>query len=139
MSQPGLCFVDTNILLYSFDKRVPAKQQRALELIEALGRAQRAVISTQVLIELFNNLTRKFKAQRHTASLMVSAFCHWHIVDSDMQLVMKAMARSAEQQVSIFDAMIIEAALRSGAATLYSEDMQHGQRFGPLTITNPFA
>ena len=29
-------------------------------------------------------------------------------------------------------------ALRSGATTLYSEDMQHGRRFGSLTITNPF-
>lgn len=138
MTSDGLCFFDTNVLLYSFDNRYPHKQQQALTLVGTLGHKKQAVISTQVLIELFTHLTRKFKAERKTASLMVSSFCHWPVIDSDMQLVLRAMARSTEHQTSIFDAMIVEAALRSGATTLYSEDMQHGRRFGSLTITNPF-
>jgi predicted nucleic acid-binding protein len=40
---------------------------------------------------------------------------------------------------SIFDSLIIAAALHSGASTLYSEDMQDGQVIEGLTIRNPFA
>ena len=37
-----------------------------------------------------------------------------------------------------FDALVVQAALTSNAATLYSEDMQHGRQFGALTVVNPF-
>jgi predicted nucleic acid-binding protein len=40
---------------------------------------------------------------------------------------------------SVYDSMIIAAALQAKCQTLYSEDMQHGQRIGGLTIRNPFA
>ena len=39
---------------------------------------------------------------------------------------------------SIFDSLIIAAALHSGARTLYSEDMRDGQTIEGLTIRNPF-
>jgi predicted nucleic acid-binding protein len=41
-------------------------------------------------------------------------------------------------QVQWWDALIIEAALRANAEVLYSEDLQHGQRFGALAVVNPF-
>lgn len=132
------CFLDTNVLLYAFDDRQADKQAVARRMIEDLGRRRAAALSTQVLIELFHNLTRKFNVTRKTASLMVSAFCEWQVVESDTHLVLRAMARATEHQMSIWDAMIVEAALRCGADTLYSEDMQHGQRMGSLTIVNPF-
>ena len=53
-------------------------------------------------------------------------------------VILKAMARSAETQLSIWDCMIVEAALIGGAPTLYSEDFTHGQQFGPLQVVNPF-
>ena len=40
--------------------------------------------------------------------------------------------------IAIWDAMVIEAALRSGAATLYTEDLNAGQRYAGLTVVNPF-
>jgi predicted nucleic acid-binding protein len=40
---------------------------------------------------------------------------------------------------SIYDSGIVAAAAGAGCTTLYSEDLQDGQRIGPdLTITNPF-
>jgi predicted nucleic acid-binding protein len=39
----------------------------------------------------------------------------------------------------IHDSMIVAAAVEAGCATLFSEDMQHGQRIERLTIRNPFA
>jgi predicted nucleic acid-binding protein len=40
---------------------------------------------------------------------------------------------------SIFDSLIIAAALSAGAKTLYSEDMRDGQAIDGLTIRNPFS
>lgn len=39
--------------------------------------------------------------------------------------------------LSFWDALIVQAALEGGCRTLLSEDMQHGCRFGELTIENP--
>ena len=139
MTVSDRCFLDTNVLLYAFDDNQPTKQAIARKLIERLGREHKAVLSTQVLIELFQNLVRKFKVAAPTASLMTAAFCEWPVIDSDNALVLKAMARASENGLAIWDAMVVEAALRAGVGTLYSEDMQHGQRFGSLVLLNPFA
>ena len=40
---------------------------------------------------------------------------------------------------SIFDSLIIAAALHAGASTLYTEDMRDGQAIDGLTIRNPFS
>jgi predicted nucleic acid-binding protein len=51
-----------------------------------------------------------------------------------------AKSISRNHQLRIFDAQIVAVALVSGATTLWSEDMQHGQVFEKrLTIKNPFA
>lgn len=133
-----LCFLDTNILLYAIDDRTPTHQTIALQLIESLAQSKNGVLSTQVLLEFNANLTGKFRVSRNTAALMTAAYADWTVIESDLTLVLRATARSVQQNHSIWDAMIIEAAIRAGAMTLYSEDMQHGQRFDSLTIVNPF-
>jgi predicted nucleic acid-binding protein len=131
-------FVDTSILVCAIDASDPSKQAVATELITNLSHARTAALSTQVLLEYTHTLTHQFKVSKKTAGLMAAAFAQWQLETSDQDLVMHALARSAESDTSIWDAMIIEAALRSGAQTLYSEDFSHGQRFGRLQVMNPF-
>ena len=134
----ALSFVDTNVLLYGIDSSDLRKQRIAVDLIEQLGRSKTGVLSTQVLLEFASNLTRKFKVSRTNASVLASAYTQWQIVASDVPLILQALARSAENKLSIWDAMVVEAAVRAEAQTLYTEDLTHGQRFGPLTVVNPF-
>jgi hypothetical protein len=72
------------------------------------------------------------------AKTLVMAYTHWTVVPSDVALVTNAIEKSLQHQLSIWDAMVIEAALRGGAQTLYTEDLNHGQRFESLTLVNPF-
>ncbi len=132
-------FVDTNVLLYSLDPRDPRKQAIAAELVRALSIEGRAMVSTQVLIELFSNLHRKLNISRERAAVFCYALTDWEVVPSDLPLVMKAMARSAHSRMSIWDCLIVEAALFGGAQVLYSEDFSDGQQFGALRVVNPFA
>ena len=80
MTSGERCFFDTNVLLYAFDDTQPTKQAIARKLIERLGRERKAVLSTQVLIELFHNLVRRFKVhvrgvvlEAHAAAVTVIA------------------------------------------------------------------
>lgn len=134
----GLCFVDTNVLLYAVDDRHPAKRDRAQDLLAHLHRNRLGVVSTQVMLELAHNLVRKFKVSKTTAAMMTSAYAQWPVIPADAQLVLKALARSAESQLSVWDAMVVEAAILSGAQALLTEDLTHGQSFGPLAVFNPF-
>ena len=131
-------FFDTNMLVYCTDTTAPEKLLRARGLVAQSAEEGEAVVSTQVLIELFHTLTRKQKMPPGAAKALTAAYAAWSVVDSDVTLVEGAMERSIRNRLSIWDAMVIEAALRAGARTLYSEDLTHGQRFDTLTVINPF-
>ena len=132
-------FFDTNILVYCTDTTAPEKQAIARALVSQASASGDAMVSTQVLIELFNVLTRKQHMPSTHAKVLVTAYTGWAVVPSDVSLVTAAIEKSIQHQLSIWDSMVIEAALRGGAQTLLTEDMSHGQRFGSLTVVNPFA
>lgn len=131
-------FFDTNVLVYCTDATAPQKQAIARALVAEASTAGDAVLSTQVLIELFNVLTRKQRMPPAQAKALTLAYANLTVVHSDVTLVTAAMEKSIQFQLSIWDAMVIEAATRSGAHTLYTEDLTHGQRFDALTVVNPF-
>ena len=57
----ALCFVDTNVLVYSRDASEPDKQPRAHEWLTALWRHRCGRTSIQVLNEYYVTVTRKLK------------------------------------------------------------------------------
>ncbi len=131
-------FFDTNVLVYCTDTTAPDKQRRARRLVAQSTTAGDAVLSTQVLIEVFNTLTRKQKMPVAAAQALTFAYTAWPVIASNLALVCAAMDRSRQDQLSIWDAMVVEAALLAGAETLYTEDLNPGQRFGALRVVNPF-
>jgi predicted nucleic acid-binding protein len=40
--------------------------------------------------------------------------------------------------LSFYDALVVAAAADAGCRVLLTEDMQHGRKFGGVTIQNPF-
>jgi predicted nucleic acid-binding protein len=133
-----LVFFDTNVLVYCTDSSAEKKQATARALVSKASESGKAVLSTQVLIELFNIVTRKQSMPTENAQALILAYTLWPVVQSDAQLVTEAIAKTIKYQLSIWDAMVVEAALRADANVLYTEDLQHGQRFDGLTVVNPF-
>ena len=131
-------FFDTNVLVYCTDASAPHKQSTARQLVSQATLAGEGVLSTQVLIELFNTLTRKQKVPARAAGALALGYTQWRVIDSDLALVANAIEKSVHHGLSVWDAMIVEAAVRSGASELYSEDLSHGRRFGDVTVVNPF-
>lgn len=132
-------FVDTNLWACRLDQREPEKSQRVGVWLRELAADHEIVVSTQVLIELRSVLTRKLKpALNHADTLRaLTAVASFEVVATDQNLVLDAHELAQREQLSWFDALIVEAAIRSGCAVLYSEDLSHGRSYAGLRICNP--
>ena len=130
-------FVDTNVVVYAFDRADPTKQRTAIELLES---ADRLVISTQVLIETWWVLTRRLAEplDETRASQVIDELSELPVVATDPQLVRQAIRTSRRFGIAIWDALVIEAARAAGCTTVLSEDLQTGQDFDGVKVENPF-
>ena len=133
-------FFDTNILVYLFDTRYPDKQKRAHDLFAQETSQGIAVISTQVLQEFYTAVTSRLPEplEKNIAQQAVIKFTQLPVRQIDTQIILSAMARNRNDQISFWDALIIETALVAGARILWSEDMQNGRDFDGLRIQDPF-
>lgn len=134
----GRTFVDTNILVYAEDGRDPARRGVAVRVLADLWASGLGVLSTQVLQELYNVGTRTLKMPPAVARRIVAEYAEWPVVETTAQLIVSASLLHERHSFSFWDAMVVEAALLSGATTLLSEDLQDGRRIGAVTIRNPF-
>ncbi|MDH3814872.1 MAG: PIN domain-containing protein [Acidobacteriota bacterium] len=130
-------FVDTNVVVYAFDRADANKQRIAIELLEG---SERLVLSTQVLLETWWVLTRRLTEplEKGEASEVIDRLSELPVVSTDPQLVLQAIATSRRFEIAVWDALIIEAARAAGCNRVLSEDLQTGQDFGGVTIENPF-
>ncbi len=133
-------FVDTNVFVYAHDTTAGRKRDIAREVVLDLWNTETGVLSTQVLQELFVSLTQKIPnpIDGRKARTILEDLCAWDVVVNDEQSVLSAIDLKAKYQLSFWDSLILEAARRSGATTLYSEDLSNGQQVGEITIVNPF-
>ena len=133
--------VDTNVLVYAHDRSATDKHLRARALVEALWSSRRGVVSTQVLQELYVNVRRKAAKPLSAAAAreILADYLRWEVVVNDGQSILAAVELETRFKLAFWDALIVQAAITSGAETLYSEDLSHGQRFGDLRVVNPFA
>ena len=131
-------FVDTNVLVYAEAIDHPAKQRRAQAVIDELLPAGNGWVSIQVLQEYYSVATRKLRVDPATARSKVELYSHFGIVKIDAGDVLAAIDLHRRHGFSIWDALIIRAALLAGCRRLYSEDLQHGFKVEGLEVINPF-
>lgn len=127
-------FLDTNVLLYLLSEETE-KAAQAEALVAAGG-----VISVQVLNEFANVARRKFNAPwsvvHETLDILKDALAVEPLTLETHEI---ALALAERYRFSLYDSLILAAAMLAGCAELWSEDLQHGQAIGDLRIRNPFA
>ena len=137
----GVDFLDTNVLVYLFDRDDVRKQGIARQVVQRAVEHGTAVISHQVVQETLHVLTRKIKpplkADEAQQTLTHVLLPLWRVMPSPA-LYARALTLQARQGFSFYDSVIVAAALEAGCSRLLSEDLQHGQRIDGLTIENPF-
>jgi predicted nucleic acid-binding protein len=132
-------FFDTNVLVYAAigtgkDER---KRKRALELVDS----EDFGISAQVLQEFFVTVVKK-AARPLSAENALDWIEQWTAFPCqaiDHQLVRIAIEQSQRYAISYWDAAILAAAEALGAHTVYSEDLNDGQRYRGVRVVNPFS
>ena len=127
-------FVDTNVLLYLLSAN-SEKANRAEAVIQAGG-----TISVQVLNEFASVASRKLKMAIPEIREILDTLRKICTVEPLTEATHATGRDLAEQHyLSIYDAMIVSAAMLAGCKVLWSEDMQHGYRINQtLVIQNPF-
>lgn len=132
-------FFDTNVLLYSVDPDSPTKQAVACQLLLEHQADGTAVLSIQVLQELFNVAVGKFKVPPLAARSHVQDFMSLETVVPQPQIVLDAIDLVILHSLSIWDALILASAISAKCSVVYSEDMQDGFSVRGVTVRNPFA
>ncbi|MFZ0477620.1 MAG: PIN domain-containing protein [Terriglobales bacterium] len=134
-------FIDTNIFVYSLDPVDPRKARIAEELVTRGVGSRLGVISYQVVQEFVNVSLRQFKATMSVTELELYFFkvlLPLMTVPSSSGLFLEALRLQKANQIAWYDSLIVAAAIQGGCKALYSEDFQHGRRFGDLVVENPF-
>ncbi|MFY9845512.1 MAG: PIN domain-containing protein [Terriglobales bacterium] len=134
-------FLDTNIFVYTFDPQAPQKATRAESLVAEALASGKGMISYQVAQEFVAAARKPFQNPMSFHEIER----YWHttlrplmMVHSSPGLFTRALDLARRDQLSWYDSLIVAAAIQGDCEVLYSEDMQHGRRFGDLVIQNPF-
>jgi predicted nucleic acid-binding protein len=131
-------FFDTNVLVYSDDKAVPAKQRRTLDLLAEHRHAGTGVVSLQVLQEYFVTVTRKLHVDVRVARRKVELLAEFDVAAPDVADILAAIDLHRLHQFSFWDALILRAAKQAGCSVLFSEDLQEAREIDGILIVNPF-
>lgn len=134
-------FLDTNIVVYAFDRTSPRKMQVARRLVTEGASSKQAVISYQVVQEFVNVALRRFQVSISPSELeefLLDALFPMMAISSSAALMIEALRLQTANQLSWYDSLIVAAAIQGRCKVLYSEDLQHGCRFGELVVQNPF-
>lgn len=131
---PGERFFDTNVLIYAF----AAGDRRSAKAESLL--AEGGVIGVQVLNEFTNVVRRKlgWDWPQVDAALRVIAELTGPARSLTADIHTQAVKLARDSSLSFYDALIVAAAADAGCLLLFTEDLQHGRKFGGLTIQNPF-
>jgi predicted nucleic acid-binding protein len=131
---PDARFSDSNVLLYLFDKDV-----EKVRVARQLAR-EGLVVSVQVLNEIANVVRLKWRRPwDETQDILEQVRTLVTVRSLDYATHRLGVDMAQRYQLSIYDGMIVAAALLAECDTLYSEDMHHGLVVeGQLSIVNPF-
>ena len=131
-------FIDTNILIYTIDKKDMEKHDESRRLVKRVSSDHVPVVSTQVLQEFYNGLTSKLKIDKIVAKNILHSYRNIEIVSPDLSLIEQAVDISVLFQLSFWDSLIVAAAEQANCSILITEDLNDGQKIRGIKVVNPF-
>ncbi len=134
-------FIDTNIFIYQLEQQDDRKAELAKNLIQQGIAEGTACISFQIVQECLNVILHKAKivlTEDETQKYLPSILAPLYQLQPNIQTYSTALNLRSRYKYRFYDSLILATALEADCRTLYSEDLQHGQRIEQLTIKNPF-
>lgn len=133
-------FVDTNVLVYAFDRSAGEKRDRARSLLDRLWSDMRGHLSIQVLQEFYVIVTQKVRRPLapEAAAGIVRDLSYWQLHAPVAEDVLGAIDLQQRHQTSFWDAMMLWSARQLGCSTVWSEDLSEGLDYDGVRVVNPF-
>lgn len=137
----GRFFLDTNILVYTFDSSAPRKQKIARSLVAMALKEREGIISYQVTQEFLNVALRRFSPPMSTLEAqsylrrVLMPLCE---VFPDSSLYSGALSIASKAGWTFYDSLIVASAATAKCCSLFSEDLQSGRTIQGVEIRNPF-
>lgn len=135
--------VDTNILVYRFDGRFPAKQKIATEILRRGIMEDSIRLPHQAIVEFVAAATRSIRG--HVILKPVDAFREaeeflkqFTVLYPTESILRHAIRGCAAYQMRWFDAHLWSYAEHYGLEEIITEDLQHDRLYGTVRIVNPF-
>ncbi|MDI6763126.1 MAG: PIN domain-containing protein [Thermodesulfobacteriota bacterium] len=133
--------VDTNILLYAYDRGEPSKQPQALIVLDHLAVNGLGVLTSQVLAEFFVNATRRLKPPLTTEEAygrIQNYLLSCEILDITGPIVLEAARGVRTYQMAYWDAQIWASAKMNQIRVVFSEDFSERVIIEGISFVNPF-
>jgi predicted nucleic acid-binding protein len=133
--------VDTNILVYAYDRSEHEKQKRARAILDWLESRGFGMLSTQILGEFFRIVTRKLVEPLTPRQAYVELERHlrtWSTFDITRAVALEAGRGCVAYQMPFWDAQIWATAKLNQVPQILSEDFQHGRVIEGVEFKNPF-
>lgn len=132
------CFIDTNVFIYAAADGGNGRQSLARNRLEQLLETNLGVVSTQVMKEFYSVAIGKLKISREDAQAMTMALNRFEVVSNTPEIVQRAIDLTVRHSLSIWDAMLVAAAVSAECDVFLTEDLQHGSSIAGVRIENPF-
>lgn len=132
-------FIDTNVLVYAHDGGAGAKHRKSEALLTRLIEAENGALSIQVLSEFYAAATKKLGMSSEEAEQVLSDLSGWTLHRPSHADLLQAARLHRQHKLSWWDALILGSAIQLGCSVLWSEDFSPNQKYGALTVRNPFS
>lgn len=133
--------VDTNILVYAYDRSEPVKQSKSITILDSLAKDRSGVLSPQILSEFFNVATKKLPAPLSIdeGDKSVNNYLRsWEVVDLTGLIVIEAIRGVREHRFSYWDSLIWATARMNQIELVLSEDFASNSVVEGVRFINPF-
>ena len=137
---PSVYLIDSNLLVYTVDRREPQKRSRVLEVLDALQRSEGGAVSTQTLGEFFAVSTRRipdpiaYQTAREQVLAYIDSFAVYEVT---VPIVVEATRAARDHQMSYWDAQIWATAKLNQIPYVLSEDLQGWDHLDGVRFVNP--
>jgi predicted nucleic acid-binding protein len=140
-AEPAPEFVDTNVLVYSYDQSAGRKRELALRLLDRLWVTGTGCVSLQVLQEFYVSATGRLRPALTPAEAAseTSVLAQWRLHEPGRSDLLSAIDFHRRLRISFWDAMILQSARQMRCQILWTEDLKDGQTYAGVGVRSPFA
>lgn len=133
-----MTFIDSNVFIYSVDKRNPEKMRIAREIITAAVDNQTFTISQQVLNEFANVSLKKLSMTVGEVRECIEEFLNINVAEQRLDWTCKALDIKRRYNIQFYDSLLLAAASDNGCDEILTEDLADGQTYCGVRAVNPF-